>query len=88
MRRLTLKYREYFNPHSREGSDPHSDSSSSSISFDFNPHSREGSDGHLGGPSANRLSDFNPHSREGSDEIPEHIFKIKSLFQSTLPRRE
>ena len=31
---------------------------------------------------------FNPRSHEGSDNIPAIALSVKSLFQSTLPRRE
>ena len=55
----------YFNPRSREGSDPvrpwpgpHD--------WNFNPRSREGSDPMLV-PSPSMGRDFNPRSREGSD---------------------
>ena len=56
----------YFNPRSREGSDPVSSSFPCSLPY-FNPRSREGSDQqrpeYLGG-----CKHFNPRSREGSDE--------------------
>ena len=56
---------DYFNPRSREGSDPrrrqHPDGRR-----DFNPRSREGSDSALKSM-AKGATDFNPRSREGSD---------------------
>ena len=56
---------DYFNPHSRTGSDlpirSHDD-----MGFDFNPHSRTGSDLPPKLLGANGIH-FNPHSRTGSD---------------------
>ncbi len=56
---------QYFNPRSREGSDPCHQINGSSQGH-FNPRSREGSDGCIRTdyPDAR---DFNPRSREGSD---------------------
>ena len=55
----------YFNPRSREGSDPGSCTRAARRTY-FNPRSREGSDTRV---TIKRMvpSDFNPRSREGSD---------------------
>ena len=53
----------------------------------FNPRSREGSDFHNYGSFCNSLY-FNPRSREGSDFTFSVNKEAKTIFQSTLPRRE
>ena len=55
----------YFNPRSREGSDPAS-TGPCHPARNFNPRSREGSDLSCSYPMTNP-SHFNPRSREGSD---------------------
>ena len=62
---VTIPGNDYFNPHSREGSDQMTLWTGSSP-WNFNPHSREGSDGQCRSY-AKRTCNFNPHSREGSD---------------------
>ena len=57
---------DYFNPHSREGSDDRVGCIGCALA-DFNPHSREGSDLYLQARVSEQVH-FNPHSREGSDE--------------------
>ena len=58
----------YFNPRSREGSDPEIHSSFL-ILHDFNPRSREGSDNKYTIVEEKNGWDFNPRSREGSDRV-------------------
>ena len=60
---------------------------SSSSPVHFNPRSREGSDQKNASKGLSRTY-FNPRSREGSDQITLYMVSMKSIFQSTLPRRE
>ncbi len=75
-----------FNPHSREGSDiyPFNACLFAVISI-HTPAKGVTEDGI---PGADGQDDFNPHSREGSDRAVEIKSWQKTIFQSTLPRRE
>ena len=76
----------YFNPRSREGSDPVRCLRFLMLHY-FNPRSREGSDtGRRRLPRPDRH--FNPRSREGSDANRDYYTTKLDAFQSTLPRRE
>ena len=77
----------YFNPRSREGSDPNL-SSSLFNPGNFNPRSREGSDHAALKSTPFCLQNFNPRSREGSDFKGNITRYLANEFQSTLPRRE
>ena len=82
----TYNHTIYFNPRSREGSDGQKQYHPAR-SKNFNPRSREGSDDYRRGGSA-RPAYFNPRSREGSDTGLIAVGRDRTLFQSTLPRRE
>ena len=75
---FSSRFRNYFNPRSREGSDahwlPHC-----SWSRNFNPRSREGSDPHGHGLTVRR-GHFNPRSREGSDLAQKAVFRPQGYF--------
>ena len=69
----------YFNPRSREGSDPDK-SLRCFAQFNFNPRSREGSD-RTGSCTGATERNFNPRSREGSDGYSDRssVAKIISI---------
>ena len=74
----------YFNPRSREGSDPRPKPRGGAPPY-FNPRSREGSDV-TALPEIAAAADFNPRSREGSDlTLKQHVHMRVPRFQSTLP---
>ena len=75
-----------FNPRSREGNDFERTLLVYKINS-FNPRSREGNDDFY--RNAIELEDcFNPRSREGNDHVKFYGNLRRTLFQSTLPRRE
>ena len=68
IRLFSDKFRWYFNPRSREGSDCPSCRQPGIWTGYFNPRSREGSDS-TGKTLDDTDTDFNPRSREGSDPL-------------------
>ena len=81
-----VHFRDYFNPRSREGSDPCSAAKGSESAY-FNPRSREGSDGMLAQikGTAKVISIHAPARGATTDGI---LLSSSNLFQSTLPRGE
>ena len=76
----------YFNPRSREGSDPLCNFACSDR-VNFNPRSREGSDG--GGRMVAPLDAISIHApAKGATSVKGVIIRVVAIFQSTLPRRE
>ena len=78
-------YTDYFNPHSREGSDGIMSIHLLQYSH-FNPHSREGSDEILQGSNNGDVISIHTPAK-GVTQLAK-FSGISSKFQSTLPRRE